>query len=189
MPVVTITLLEGYDEETRQTLGERLTDAVRATIAAPLDGITIILHEVAAPVGYMRGRVSRTPGAPLPSPAKLVRAYLDAAAARDFDKVREMVADGFTSTYPGGAEFGSLEELVPWAEERYRSVKKTYERIDEVACEEGVAVYAFGTLDGQWPDGTGFEGVRFIDRFTVRNGKLADQRVWNDLAESRTPSA
>ncbi|HJO72395.1 MAG TPA: tautomerase family protein [Rhodospirillales bacterium] len=47
MPVVTITLLEGYDEETRQTLSERLTDAVRATIAAPLDGITVILHEVA----------------------------------------------------------------------------------------------------------------------------------------------
>ena len=115
MPVIAVTLLEGYDEETRQTLGERLTDAVRATIAAPLDGVTIILHEVAAPVGYMRGRVSRTPGAPLPSPAKVVRAYLDAAAARDFDKVREMVADGFTSTYPGGAEFGSLEELVPWA--------------------------------------------------------------------------
>ncbi|MDP6574127.1 MAG: tautomerase family protein [Rhodospirillales bacterium] len=189
MPVVTITLLQGYDEETRQTLGERLTDAVRATIAAPLEGITVILHEVAKPVGYMRGRVSRTPGAPLPSPAKLVRAYLDAAAARDFGKAGEMVADGFTSIYPGGVEFGSLEELMPWAEERYRSVKKTYERIDEVACEEGVAVYAFGTLGGQWPDGTAFEGVRFIDRFTVRDGKLADQRVWNDLAESRTAPA
>jgi limonene-1,2-epoxide hydrolase len=41
----------------------------------------------------------------------------------------------------------------------------------------------FGTLYGEWPDGRAFEGIRFIDRFVVRGGRLADQKVWNDLGE------
>lgn len=28
-----------------------------------------------------------------------------------------------------------------------------------------------------------YAGIRFIDRFTVRDGKLVDQNVWNDMAE------
>jgi phenylpyruvate tautomerase PptA (4-oxalocrotonate tautomerase family) len=36
MPVVRITLIEGYGDEVRASLARRLTDAVRATIAAPL---------------------------------------------------------------------------------------------------------------------------------------------------------
>jgi hypothetical protein len=39
-----------------------------------------------------------------------------------------------------------------------------------------------------WPDGTPFEGIRFIDRFTIRDGKLADQLVWNDIAEVQAKS-
>jgi hypothetical protein len=31
--------------------------------------------------------------------------------------------------------------------------------------------------------GEKYSGIRFIDRFTVRDGKLADQMVWNDMAE------
>jgi hypothetical protein len=46
-------------------------------------------------------------------------------------------------------------------------------------------VYCFGTLYGEWSDGTPFSGVRFIDRFTIKDGLLTDQRVWNDLAERR----
>ena len=61
MPVVTVTLIEGYDEQTRSELCERLTDAVTATIAAPLDGVTVIINEVPA-ANYMRGRQERTPG-------------------------------------------------------------------------------------------------------------------------------
>ena len=38
---------------------------------------------------------------------------------------------------------------------------------------------------GEWPDGTAFEGIRFIDRFVVVDGKITDQRVWNDLGEAR----
>ena len=64
MPVIRMTLIEGYDHETRRALATRLTDAVRVTIDAPLDGITVVIEEV-QPTSYMRGRVSRAPGMPL----------------------------------------------------------------------------------------------------------------------------
>ena len=49
---------------------------------------------------------------------------------------------------------------------------------------EVVAVYVTGTLHGERPDGTPFEGIRFIDRFEVKAGKILKQDVWNDLAEA-----
>ncbi|HEY9568936.1 MAG TPA: tautomerase family protein [Thalassobaculum sp.] len=61
MPVVQVTLMEGYDDATKRALAERLTDAVTATIDAPLDGVTVIVNEVPA-ANYMRGRRSRVPG-------------------------------------------------------------------------------------------------------------------------------
>ncbi|MCM0020787.1 MAG: nuclear transport factor 2 family protein, partial [Tagaea sp.] len=99
---------------------------------------------------------------------------------------RALLAPGFAMTFPGGARFATLEELVAWAKPRYRWVKKKYERFDESRAAEGeTIVYCYGTLYGEWPDGAAFEGIRFIDRFVLRDGKLADQQVWNDLAESR----
>ena len=61
MPVIEVTLMEGYPEATRQALMERLTDAITHTIAAPLDGVTVIIHEVPGS-NYMRGRQRRVPG-------------------------------------------------------------------------------------------------------------------------------
>ena len=68
MPVIKYTLIKGYDAETIATLSRRMTDAVRATIAAPPDGITVIAEEVPA-TNYMRGGKARTPGAPVPGAA------------------------------------------------------------------------------------------------------------------------
>ena len=44
-------------------------------------------------------------------------------------------------------------------------------------------VYSVGTLYGEWPDGTSFEGNRYVDRYVVRNGKIVKMEVWNDSAE------
>ena len=38
-------------------------------------------------------------------------------------------------------------------------------------------------VSGIMPDGTPFEGIRFIDRFEVTEGLLTRQDVWNDIAE------
>jgi phenylpyruvate tautomerase PptA (4-oxalocrotonate tautomerase family)/ketosteroid isomerase-like protein len=178
MPVVTITIAAGYDEETRQILAERLTDAVRTTVAAPLDDITVTVNEDP-------GQAAPALAMPPPRPAKLVRAYLDACGARDFDTARTMLAGDFLSLFPGGAEMRDPGELPAFAKGRYKSVRKVYEHVDEAVAGDGVAVYAFGTLEGEWEDGAPFSGIRFIDRFTVRDGKIADQRVWNDVGETQ----
>jgi ketosteroid isomerase-like protein len=120
------------------------------------------------------------------SATQTVRAYLDAMEARDLDSAKGYLAAGFTMTFPGDAVFSTLDELIDWAKPRYRSVGKKYDRFDETGNADDAAVYCFGTLYGEWPDGTPFDGIRFIDRFTVKGDKLVDQRVWNDLAEVRS---
>jgi ketosteroid isomerase-like protein len=116
-------------------------------------------------------------------PAELVRAFLDAMERRDLAAARAFLADDFAMLFPGGARFTRLEDLVAHGAGRYRWVKKRIERVDEAPAEGGTVVYCFGTLYGEWPDGGAFEGIRFIDRFAVRAGRLADQKVWNDLGE------
>lgn len=184
MPQVRVTLMEGYDDTVRVRLAERLTDTVAATIAAPLDAISVAIEEV-KPENYMRGRVARIPGAPLPSASETVHAFLAAMEARDLDKARSFLAPGFRMTFPGDAGFDALEGLVAFAKTRYRFVRKSYEAFDECFGAAGATVYCFGTLSGEWLDGKPFEGIRFIDRFTVREGKLIDQKVWNDLYAPR----
>ena len=82
------------------------------------------------------------------------------------------------------------------AEQVVREYLAAMERRDLVAARTSLApgffmVFPggarFDTFDGGVLDGTPYSGVRFIDRFTVRDGKLVDQRVWNDLAQTRGP--
>ena len=110
---------------------------------------------------------------------EIVRRYLDAMERRDLDAARSLLAPGFHMTFPGDQRFTTLEQLVERSKGRYRSAKKRYERFDAVEDK----VYCFGTLFGELLDGTPYSGIRFIDRFTVRDGKLVDQKVWNDMAE------
>ncbi|HTG95824.1 MAG TPA: nuclear transport factor 2 family protein [Burkholderiales bacterium] len=113
------------------------------------------------------------------SPEKTVRAYLDAMERRDLGAAKSFLAPGFFMVFPGNKRFDALEQLVESAKGRYRSARKTYERYETA----GDAVYCYGTLHGELLDGSPYSGIRFIDRFTVRGGKLVDQNVWNDMAE------
>jgi hypothetical protein len=113
------------------------------------------------------------------TPEETVRAYLDAMERRDLAAARRLLAPGFFMVFPGNKRFDTLEQLVEAAKGRYRSARKTYERYETT----GEAVYCYGTLHGELLDGSPYSGVRFIDRFTVRAGRLIDQNVWNDMAE------
>ena len=113
------------------------------------------------------------------SPEAAVRAYLDAMERRDLAAAKALLAPGFFMVFPGNKRFDALEQLVESAKGRYRSARKTYERYETA----GDAVYCYGTLHGELLDGSPYSGIRFIDRFTVRGGKLVDQNVWNDMAE------
>jgi hypothetical protein len=120
---------------------------------------------------------------PLALARDIVRAYLDAMEARDLPRAKRFLAPGFTMTFPGNQRFTELEAMIAWAKPRYRWVKKRYERFDVAQGSTATHVYCFGSLYGEWNDGTAFEGIRFIDRFTVRAGKLVDQMVWNEMGE------
>jgi ketosteroid isomerase-like protein len=117
-------------------------------------------------------------------PARTVREYLDAMERRDLAAARALLAPDFVMTFPGDRRFESLEALVEWARPRYKRALKTHDRFDVAPQPDGSAiVYCFGTLYGELNDGTPYSGIRFIDRFTVRGGKLVDQMVWNDMSE------
>lgn len=191
MPVIQVSLIRGYSGELKQRLCRRLTDAVRRSIAADPEGITVLLHEV-EPDAYMRGGRPRTPGgasgdeAAGEAPADVVRSFLEAMEARDMPRAERLLDEDFTMSFPGGVEMTRLEELVAWAGERYRFVRKRIDAFD--TCGEGdqATVVCHGELHGEWPDGTPFAGVRFIDRFELRHGRLLRQQVWNDLALARS---
>ena len=122
------------------------------------------------------------------TPREVVDAFLAALEARDLQAAARHLAPGATMTFPGGQSFADLQSLVAWSKDRYRTVRKTYERVEELAVDaRGITVaYCRGTLAGEWPDGRAFAGIRFIDRFEIDDaGRIVDQQVWNDLGEAR----
>lgn len=183
MPVVQVTLIEGYDDEARARLCVALTDAVRIVVPAPPEAVTVVLHEV-APAAYSRGG-PRTPAPALPDAALTVRRFLDRMEARDLTGAEAMLADDFVMTFPSGKRLTRLTDLVEWSRGRYSFVRKSYERFDVAPGATGPTVYCFGTLAGEWLDGQPFEGIRFIDRFETAGGRLTRQDVWNDMGEAR----
>ena len=184
MPIVELHILEGYGEDDKRRLGEALTDAVRIVVPAPPEAVTVMIHEM--PVDhYYRGGQQRQGAAPLPDAAEVVRDYLAAMEARDLPKAEAMLGEGFEMRFPGTGVMTQLKELIDWAAPRYRFVTKTYEGFDVAPGGEATVVYCRGTLAGEWPDGTPFDGIRFIDRFEVTGGKITRQGVWNDIAEVR----
>ncbi|MGR4066968.1 nuclear transport factor 2 family protein [Billgrantia sp. C5P2] len=113
---------------------------------------------------------------------EVVRDFLAAMEARDLERAEALLDEKFTMVFPGSGEMHCLEELVAWAASRYRFVRKRIAGFDSFAEGEHATVVCHGELDGEWPDGTPFAGVRFIDRFELRCGRIVRQQVWNDLA-------
>jgi len=184
MPVVEAHILKGYADGDKARLTSALTDAVRFVVPAPDEAITVMLHEYPAEA-YARGGRHRQPAPALPDPAVLVKDYLAAMEARDLAAAQAFLDDEFETVFPGTQPMKSLTEVMDWAKGRYRLVKKK-EEVFEAFQNGGVSVvYVRGVLFGEWPDGSPFDGIRFIDRFEVTGGRIARQDVWNDIAEVR----
>ncbi|MEH6647681.1 tautomerase family protein [Sulfitobacter sp.] len=185
MPIVEIHLIEGYSDADKSRLCTALTQAARLVVPAAPDAITVMVHEL-PPGHYMRGNAHRQPAPAKPDPSDVVRRYLAAMEARELKQATALLSDGFTMTFPGTAPMTTLDQLITWAGPRYRFVTKTYKGFDALQSEsEAAVVYCRGTLAGEWPDGTAFGGIRFIDRFEVIKDKIIRQDVWNDIAETR----
>ncbi len=93
------------------------------------------------------------------------------------------IADDLKITFTGGRKYSHPRETAAFNGKRYKWVKKKMERTDVVPGNGETIVYNLGTLYGEWPDGTPFEGNRYVDRFVVRGGKIVQMDVWNDSAE------
>lgn len=187
MPVISVTLLPGYSSEAESRLVRRVAIAARSVIAAVPAGTTVFVQHATT---YQRdGKVFGSGGAERPDASALVLAFLDRMQQRDLAAAQELLASDFRMAFPGAPAMQHLDQLVQWSRGRYLSVAKDYERFDECWSDDGATVYCFGQLHGTWLDGTAFGGIRFIDRFEVRDGKICRQDVWNDMALHPIPAA
>ncbi len=118
-----------------------------------------------------------------PDPAEIVRAFLEASMIPDPERAATFMKQGTGVTFTGGREFAHPREATGFNAMRYRWVKKRMERFDVCPADGETVVYSIGTLYGEWPDGTPFEGNRYVDRFVVRDGQIVKMDVWNDSAE------
>lgn len=133
----------------------------------------------------MAGTVTRLVTTPSRSEeaARIVDAFLEASMRPDPELAATFMAPGVRIVFTGGRVFSHPREATAFNAGRYRWVKKRIERNDVAPGEVETIVYNLGTLHGEWPDGTPFEGNRYVDRFVVRDGLIITQEVWNDRAE------
>jgi hypothetical protein len=115
--------------------------------------------------------------------ADIVERFLVASMVPDPETAARYIADDLAITFTGGRKYSHPRETTAFNTGRYKWVKKKMERTDVVPGRGETIVYNLGTLYGEWPDGTPFEGNRYVDRFVVRNGKIVQMDVWNDSAE------
>ena len=121
--------------------------------------------------------------------AEVVDEFLRLIMIPDPDAARRYTAPGMRIRFTGGREMSDPAECTAFNRSRYKWVKKRIERTEAVAPPPGApadadeVVYSLGTLYGEWPDGTPFEGNRYVDRYVVRAGLIVQMDVWNDSAE------
>ncbi len=173
MTIIHVSLPSGYSGETRSRLRAALHSAVTSSVPTATEPTIHVREDVSTPDDDAVG---------------LVRDFLGAMERRALDEARALTAREFRMVFPGGVEFHDLDALVNWARTRYRYVRKCFSGFDTIRLADHQVVYCRGTLTGEWPDGTAFRDVRFVDRFTIRQGRLLEQEVWNDLEAAAADS-
>jgi hypothetical protein len=117
------------------------------------------------------------------SAAQIVEQFLIASMVPDPVTAAHYISPDLKITFTGGRSYRHPSETAAFNARRYKWVKKKMERTDVVPGARETIVYSLGALYGEWPDGTPFEGNRYVDRFVVRDGKIVAMDVWNDSAE------
>jgi hypothetical protein len=129
---------------------------------------------------------------PLNTPAQageVVNEFLRLIMIPDPASASRYTAPDMKIIFTGKRAMRAPAECTKFNASRYKWVKKSIERTDvvipsaEEAARGDTVVYSIGTLYGQWPDGTPFEGNRYVDRYVVTHGLITQMDVWNDSAE------
>ena len=115
----------------------------------------------------------------------LVEAYLERSMIPDPEGASDYLAKGAEIIFTGGRAFTSASQAADFNAKRYRWIKKRLGQMHAALDPEtqDVHVYSTGHLYGEWPDGTPFDGNRYIDTFVLRDGLIVETNVWNDSAE------
>ena len=123
------------------------------------------------------------------TPAEVVDEFLRLVMIPDPASASRYTAPGMRITFTGGRAMHGPADTTAFNKARYKWVKKRIERTETVTLSTQAGapgetvVYSLGTLHGEWPDGTPFEGNRYVDRYVVRDGLITEMDVWNDSAE------
>ena len=119
------------------------------------------------------------------TPAQVVDEFLRIVMIPDPEGAAAFVAPDLKIRFTGNRAMGHPRETSAFNATRYAWVKKRIERTEVVAggTDQETVVYSLGTLHGAWPDGTPFEGNRYVDRYVVSDGRIVQMDVWNDSAE------
>lgn len=122
---------------------------------------------------------------PTQNAKQIVEAYLERSMVPDPEGAKKYLASDVKIIFTGGRQFSAASETAGFNAKRYAWVKKRILRTDAVQCTETGAVFVYNTgyLYGAWPDGTAFDGNRYMDSFVVIEGKITETHVWNDSAE------
>ena len=122
---------------------------------------------------------------PFGTAAQIVDEYLRVVMIPDPDAARKFTSPALKITFTGGRLMRDPADAAAFNAKRYQWVKKKIERTETVegSTPDETVVYSLGTLYGAWPDGTPFEGNRYVDRYVVSHGLITQLDVWNDSAE------
>ncbi|MES2026762.1 MAG: nuclear transport factor 2 family protein [Pseudomonadota bacterium] len=117
--------------------------------------------------------------------AAVVDEYLRLLMIPNPEAARRLTAPDLVIRFTGGRLMQEPAECARFNAARYSWVKKRIESTEVVVggSPQHTIVYSYGTLYGAWPDGSTFEGNRYVDRYVVRDGLIVQMDVWNDSAE------
>lgn len=122
--------------------------------------------------------------APTAASERLALELLDAMERRALAEAELLLAADFTMVFPGPAVFTDLQKMTRLSAHRYLHIGKQIAVVESFHRDGLEVVYVRGVLHGANLQGMAFAGIRFIDRFEIKDGKIVRQDVWNDLAES-----
>lgn len=119
------------------------------------------------------------------SPGDIVNEYLRLVMIPDPQAALLWVSPEIQIRFTGGQSMKVPADCSAFNASRYKWVKKSIDKTEVVGGGTYLetVVYSLGTLYGEWPDGTPFEGNRYVDRYVVSHGLITRLEVWNDSAE------
>lgn len=114
---------------------------------------------------------------------EVVEQFIKGVNERSAEAVRAVASEQIEMTFPGGLVMRSVEEFFDWLAGRSPRSTYTYDVIDIVTQEDRVVAYAGGRAEGITATGVAFSGVRVMDKFVIREGRVIAKEAYSDMSD------